>query len=30
LIEAGGVAVGGKVRITLEAELIQEGVKQAA
>ena len=30
LIEAGGVAVGDEVRITLEAELIQEGVKQAA
>ncbi|HEV8612380.1 MAG TPA: YceI family protein [Gemmatimonadales bacterium] len=30
LIEAGGVAVGDEVRITLEAELVQEGVKQAA
>ncbi|HEY9384645.1 MAG TPA: YceI family protein [Gemmatimonadales bacterium] len=30
LIEAGGVAVGDEVRISLEAELIQEGVKQAA
>jgi len=30
LIEAGGVAVGDEVRISLEAELIREGVKQAA
>lgn len=30
LIETGGVVVGDEVRISLEAELVQEGVKQAA
>lgn len=30
LIEAGGVVVGDEIRIMLEAELVQEGAKQAA